>query len=219
MTRQQRNINLTVAVLVALIAIIVALFVNRLTAPPVMTDSQLRLNGAYPLPQPRIVKEFNLQDQHGQPFTQARLQGKWTLVFFGFTHCPDICPATMALLRQFKRLMADETALNTMQIVLLSVDPARDTPEVLKQYINYFDPEFIGVTGEFLALQALATNLNATFYKVPGGGANYQIDHSANVVLINPYGHYHAFYKPQLDPAKMKLTFRAMRAQFNKQTG
>lgn len=214
MASQKTNIRITVAAVVVLISLVVAAFVNRMSQPGYMSDSQLQLNGAYVLPKPRIIKPFDLVDHDGQPFTLAQLEGKWTMLFFGFTNCPDVCPATMAIMRQFKQLMADTDAVNDVQVVLLSVDPARDTPAVLKPYVEYFDPEFIGVTGEFLQLQALAQNLNAAFYKVPGGGENYQIDHTANVVLINPYGHYHGFYKPQLEPAKMKITFRSIHAYF-----
>ncbi len=213
MTKQTRNIRFTVAALCVLIGIIVAGFVNRMLQPSYMTNDQLQLNGAYVLPSPRIIKPFDLIDQNGQAFTLDNLKDKWTMVFFGFTNCPDVCPATLSLMRQFKELMGADNTADNLQIVLVSVDPVRDTPDVLKTYLTYFDDEFIGVTGEFLSLQAFATNLSAAFYKVPGGGQNYQIDHSANVVLVNPYGHYHAFYKPQLEPAKMKITYRSIHSQ------
>lgn len=214
MSSQQRNIRITVAIVVGLIALVVFAFVNRMTQPSYMTDSQLQLNGAYVLPKPRIIKPFSLVDQNGQAFTEAQLRGKWTMLFFGFTNCPDVCPATMALLRQFKILLGDVPEADDLQVVMVSVDPARDTPSVLKPYMAYFDSSFIGLTGEFLAIQAFAANLNAAFYKVPSSDNNYQIDHTANVILINPFGHYHAFYKPQLDQAKMKITYRSMHATF-----
>jgi len=216
MSNQQRNIRVTVAVVVGLIALVVFMFVNRMTQPSYMTDAQLQLNGAYVLPAPRVIKPFDLLDHNGEAFNLSRLEGKWTMLFFGFTNCPDVCPATMALLRQFKLLMGTVPEADDLQVVMMSVDPARDTPAVLKPYVEYFDESFIGVTGDFLGLQALAANLNAAFYKVPGGGENYQVDHTANVILINPYGHYHAFYKPQLDHAKMKITYRSIHATFKR---
>lgn len=216
MSSQQRNIRVTVAIVIGMIALVVFAFVNRMTKPSFMTDSQLQLNGAYVLPKPRVIKPFELVDHNGQAFGLEQLQGKWTMLFFGFTNCPDVCPATMSLLRQLKILMGDVAEADDLQIVMVSVDPARDTPLVLKPYVEYFDESFVGLTGKFLDLQAFAANLNAAFYKVPGGGDNYQIDHTANVVLINPFGHYHGFYKPQLDHVKMKITYRSIHATFKR---
>lgn len=214
MSTQKRNIRVTLVAILVFISIIVGLFVNRMLQPSYLTDDQLRLNGAYLLPTPRIIEPFSLLDQNGEPIGVEKLKGKWTLLFFGFTNCPDVCPATMAVLRQFHELMAESGEQDDYQVVLTTVDPKRDTPEVLKPYIEYFDPSFLGITGEFMALQRLATNLSASFYKVPGEGDDYQVDHSANIVLINPFGHYHGFYKPQLDPAKMKITFRSIAMRF-----
>ena len=97
-------------------------------------------------------------------------------------------------------------------VVMISVDPARDTVPVLAQYVPYFNPEFLGVTGEFLDVHRFATSLNTPFRKVAGQGENYQVDHSANVVLINPRGDYHGFFKAPLDLAKMKVTYRSARS-------
>ena len=94
---------------------------------------------------------------------------------------------------------------------MVSVDPARDTVSVLAEYVPYFNPDFIGVTGDFLDVHRFATALNTPFRKVAGQGENYQVDHSANVVLINPRGDYHGFFKAPLDLAKMKTTYRSAR--------
>jgi protein SCO1/2 len=117
-------------------------------------------------------------------------------------------------MREFKGFMADSDYLVDTQFILASVDPARDTPPVLKQYLNYFDPSFVGITGDFLTLQAFATNLNAAFAKAPGQGEDYLVDHTANVVLVNPYGHYHGFFRGPLDAARMKLTYQSIRMTF-----
>jgi protein SCO1/2 len=103
------------------------------------------------------------------------------------------------------------TEARDTQVVMVSVDPARDTVEQLATYVPYFNPEFIGVTGEFLDIHRFATSLNTPFRKVPGQEENYLVDHSANVVLINPRGDYHGFFKAPLDLAKMKLTYRSAR--------
>jgi protein SCO1/2 len=207
---QARNIKLTVAGLLVIIALIVAGFVHRISLPRGMTESEMKVNGLYLLETPRDIGEFALLDHHGQPFNPARLEGHWSLVFFGFTNCPDVCPTTMAFLNEFMASLEGTEAQDT-QVVMVSVDPARDTVAQLATYVPYFNPDFIGVTGEFLDIHRFATALNTPFRKVAGEDGNYQVDHSANVVLINPRGDYHGFFKAPLDLAKMKTTYRAAR--------
>ena len=115
----------------------------------------------------------------------------------------------MSFLNQLMGELAGTEAEDT-QVVLVSVDPARDTVEQLAGYVPYFNPDFIGVTGEFLDIHRFATALNTPFRKVPGQDENYLVDHSANVVLINPRGDYHGFFKAPLDLAKMKITYRSV---------
>ena len=113
--------------------------------------------------------------------------------------------------RNFVAGLDEDERLDT-QVVMVSVDPARDTVEQLAQYVPFFNPTFIGVTGEFLDIHRFATALNTPFRKVAGSGDDYQVDHSANVVLINPKGDYHGFFKAPLDREKMMKTYRAARA-------
>jgi protein SCO1/2 len=214
--KQSRGIKLTVAALAVFITIIVAGFVHRISMPRVLTATEMQINGLYVMETPRSFGEVNLVDQHGAAFTNERLQGKWTLVFFGFTYCPDICPTTMSFLNDLLGQL-EGTEVEDTEVLMVSVDPARDTVAVLADYMPYFNPEFTGVTGEFLDIHRFATALNTPFRKVPGQGDNYLVDHSANVVLINPRGDYHGFFKSPLDMAKMKLTYRSARAMWDKQ--
>jgi protein SCO1/2 len=207
---QPRRIKLTVAALLALITLIVAGFVHKISLPRVMTDSEMKANGLYLLETPRSLGEFELVDHHGKSFDRDRLEGHWSLVFFGFTHCPDVCPTTMTFLNEFVESLEGTEAQDT-QVVMVSVDPARDTVEQLASYVPYFNPEFTGVTGEFLDIHRFATALNTPFRKVTSDGDNYQVDHGSNVVLINPRGDYHGFFKAPLDLAKMKVTYRSAR--------
>lgn len=209
-TEQRRGVRLTVALVLTFILIVVAGFVHRIGQPRLMSDSEIRANGLYLMDPPRDFGDFSLADHRGEPFTPAFFKDQWTLLFFGFTYCPDICPTTMAFLDQFVGELEGTEAKDT-QVVMISVDPARDTVEQLARYVPYFNAEFTGVTGEFLDLFRFATALNTPFRKVAGQGEDYQVDHSANVVLINPRGHYHGFFKAPLDLAKMKVTYRAAR--------
>jgi len=209
--RQARGVRLTVLALVVFIGVVIASFVHRIQLPRLMSPAEMKINGLYLLDTPRDIGDFRLVDHRGQPFTPAELAGKWTLLFFGYTSCPDVCPTTMAFLARLMEELQGTEAEDT-RVVMVTVDPARDTPERLAGYVPYFNPAFIGVTGEFMDLHRFATALNTPFRKVPGGDAdNYLVDHSANVVLINPRGHYHGFFKPPLDLAKVKGTYRSAR--------
>jgi protein SCO1/2 len=213
MTAQQaRGVKLTVVGMLILIAIVVGSFVNKVSMPRVMTSSELKINGAYMFDTPRALPEFTLLDHNGDVFNKAALRGQWTLVFFGFTHCPDVCPTTMAELGRFVQLLDGLPEQADTRVVMVTVDPARDGVEQLSQYVPYFNPDFLGVTGEFLDIHRFATALNTPFRKVPGQGEDYQVDHSANLVLINPRGDYHGFFKAPLDLGKLKVTYRSVRA-------
>lgn len=214
--RRSRGIRLTVLALLVFITVVIAGFVHRINQPRVMTVTEMKINGLYLHEMPRNFGEIRLLDHHSQAFTRARLQGKWTLVFFGFTYCPDVCPTTMTFLNELVTQLEGTEAEDT-QVVMVTVDPARDTVEQLASYVPYFNPGFIGVTGEFLDIHRFATALNTPFRKVPGQDENYQVDHSANVVLINPRGDYHGFFKAPLDMAKMKVTYRSARALWDRQ--
>ena len=213
--RQARGIKLTVVAIVAFMLVVVGGFVYRIQQPRVMTDSELKVNGAYMFDTPRAIGEFQLLSHRGLPFTPASLQGHWTLIFFGFTHCPDICPTTMSFLNELITEFAGTEVADT-EVVMVTVDPARDTVELLAAYVPYFNPDFTGVTGEFLDIHRFATALNTPFRKTPGQGDDYQVDHSSNVVLINPRGHYHGFFKAPLDLAKMKVTYRSIRVMWDR---
>jgi len=207
---QSRGVKLTVAAVLAFIIVIVAGFVYRIQQPRVMTVAEMKANGFYLLETPRDIGEFELVNHRGEAFTPESLEGQWTLVFFGFTYCPDICPTTMSFLAEFMKELEGTEVADT-EVIMMSVDPARDTVEQLAAYVPYFDPDFTGVTGEFLDLFRVATAMNAPFRKVPGQDENYLVDHGANVVLINPRGDYHGFFKAPLDLAKMKVTYRSAR--------
>ena len=210
---QATNIRRTVALLLVFMLFLVAGFVYRLSVPRGMTEAEMQAEGLFLLETPRRFGELKFTDHHGEAFERSSLQGQWNLVFFGFTYCPDICPTTMALLNEFVGALEPDEREDT-QVVMVTVDPARDSVAKLAEYISFFNLDFVGVTGEFLDIHRFATALNTPFRKVPGQGENYLVDHSANVVLINPRGDYHGFFKTPLNQAKMLTTYRALRQQW-----
>lgn len=138
-------------------------------------------------PDPPTIGAFSLTDADGNTLTEADLRGRWTLLFFGFTHCPDVCPGTLAVLKQVTHKLADDPAFRDHgQVLFVSVDPARDTPEVLKPYIHYFDPAFRAASGDANALAALTRPLGVIYAKVAGPDGDYTMDHTASIFLIDP---------------------------------
>jgi protein SCO1/2 len=146
------------------------------------------------LPEPLPLPEFSLQDHNGDTFNRESFKGQWSLVFFGFTHCPDICPATLQQLSMARAKQAENSRQPFPQILLISVDPERDTPPVLRQYINHFGAGVGGVTGQLDELKKLTTVLGIFFEKSPPATENYGVDHSAVVLLIDPDAHFHALF-------------------------
>ena len=147
------------------------------------------------LPTPRTVTAFRLTAEHGKPFTNSELSGHWSLIFTGYTRCPDVCPTTLNLLKStVTRLGAQADAL---QIVFLSVDPERDTPEALEHYVHYFNPHFRAATGPTAELEILGANLGFVFAKIPGPTPeSYSMDHSAALILVDPQGRVAGYFTP-----------------------
>lgn len=210
-TALQKNIRLTIVGAVVFIALIMTFFVYSITRTRAMSEQEMKANGAFIFEQAREIAPFALIDQNGKPFTKAELKGHWTLMFFGFTFCPDVCPTTLAEMAQAMKVLDKDYVADT-RVVFVSVDPGRDTPAKIKPYIEYFNPAFTGVTGEFLALKRFATELNTPFAKVPGGTPeNYQVEHGSNVVLLNPQGQYAGFFKAPIEAGKLRLTYQSVR--------
>lgn len=149
------------------------------------------------LPSPRPIPEFSLQGTDGEAFTRARFEGRWSVVFVGFTRCPDICPNTMGLLKTVHSKLAEKG--QSLQVVLLSVDPERDTPEALKQYVTYFDPSFLGATGPTSELDKLGAAMGFVYMKSPGATPeSYNVDHSSALILVNPQAQVAGYFTPPL---------------------
>lgn len=212
---QKKKVYRSVFFMLCFIMLVVGLFVNKLTSPVVLTDAELKTKGVFLFENPRSFKDFSLTDYNKNDFTAANLHGKWSLIFFGFTYCPDVCPTTMALLNRFYSKQQEGEFADDLQVVMVSVDPARDTPDKLLSYVKYFNNDFIGVTGEFLDLHRFATQLNIPFAKVPGGGEEYQVQHSGSVAIINPQGHYVGFFRSPLDFSNLNLGYESIRRSRN----
>nr|WP_245763886.1 SCO family protein [Pseudoalteromonas denitrificans] len=145
--------------------------------------------------QARELKPFVLEDQNAKKITNETLQGQWNLLFLGYTHCPDICPLTLAKLNQAYQELSKQYAL---KVWFVSVDPARDLVEKRKQYIEYFNPDFIGATGPHAELFPFVRDLGL-IYAITSGQADdeYSVDHSASIALVDGKGKLRAIFKPE----------------------
>ena len=158
------------------------------------------------LPQPRPIEDFTLTDEAGQPLTLQGLQGHPTLVFFGFTHCPDVCPTTLAKLAQTVKA----AAIPNLSVLLVTVDPARDKPEQLNQYVHAFDPKFKGATGTPAEIDRFSREFGVAVARVDLGGGEYTMDHSAVVFLLDSQGRRVALFTPPFEIPTLAADLRSV---------
>lgn len=181
---------------------------GRRSAPP-----PLDIAGIY-LPDFQPLDEFHLIHHSGQPFTRADLRGKWTFLYFGYSYCPDVCPLTLVELNRLQKRLAEQGADEDTAYVFVSVDPQRDTPQRLREYVTYFNPKFQGVTGPAEELNRLAKPLHVFYQRVADAqnSANYTMDHTSTVILIDPSGRPRAIFTPPQNPERMAADFLKIRA-------
>ncbi len=142
------------------------------------------------LPHPRTVGAFALVDQNGAAFGEAQLSGRPSLLYFGFTHSTDVCPATLAMLARVSR----SNVVPRLRVIFVTLDPARDTPARLDRYVRAFDPRFIGLTGSDRQIDALAARLGIGFERIDLPGGDYTIEDAAVLYLLDAAGHLDAIF-------------------------
>jgi len=211
MTSKNSNFRLIVlAVLVGLISAMAGISMWRVMQGPPQPSNAALLT----LPEPRVIADFALVDDQGEPFSLDNLRGRWSLIFFGFTHCPDVCPSTLYDLKQIHEKLGrmDSDAASGRQVLFVSVDPERDTPEKLQQYVDYFHPDFIGVTGAQEQLAPLTMQLGIA-YRIEeheSGSTQYNVDHSVSILLTDPQGRLRGVFPAPHDTDKMAAELAAV---------
>jgi protein SCO1/2 len=171
-----------------------------------LAQKPLALQSGTALPEARALAPFQLTDLHGRPFGNAALLGHPSLVFFGFTYCPDVCPTTLATLREVQR----QRPLAGLQVLFITVDPERDTAATLTHYLGAFSPEFVGLYGSTGTLGPLMGSLGAIAVKQPLPDGGYTIDHSATLYLIDRRGRMAAVFSPPFAAAALSADLRRM---------
>ena len=215
--KRDKAVKKTVYIAVASVAVVLGLTFNKFINKPSRTPEQLSQMGTVLFETPRAVDWQNLQSHKGQNFSNDNLKGGWTMVYFGYTFCPDICPITLSQLNKLDtKLKKDEPELaKKMRYVMVSVDPRRDTVEKLNGYVPHFNPDFVGITGGMKDIHNLAVQMNIPYTPVVEPEDEYYlVDHGANIAVINPKGDYHGFIRPPLEPEKLAKVMKAIDEQF-----
>jgi len=199
--------------------ILVMVVTYVLTKPP---ERPAELEGVL-RPDFRLLLPFKLTDQNNAVFDEKRLLNKWTFVFFGYTSCPDVCPATLYVLKEIHDLLIDESGGSTnnepaddTQMVFVSVDPARDTPEKLAKYISYFNKDFIGVTSDKTEIDKLAKQFGAGYILEDKNAAgDYNVAHTSAIFLIDPYGRLVANFSQPHQATTITSQYKKIRQYFS----
>lgn len=197
------NRAILLLVIVALAAGLGLLAAQRFfTAPPVARMPDVR--SVTLLPVPRALPAFSLQQSDGTPLSGEELKGHWTLVFLGFTHCPDICPTTLAQLSSVQKQWQSIPKAQRPQVLFVSADPERDSPELTGRYAHAFNPDTLAATASIPQLEQFARSLSMVFMKAPGPSGradDYSIDHSAGFAVLDPQARMAGVIQPPFDVA------------------
>ena len=196
-------------VIIAVLATAAGIWSARLVLQRPVVEDEL---AATRFPVARTVQPFALIDHNHEVFDNAALQQRWSFVFFGYTYCPDVCPTTLSVLNSIAQRLQDVDEDEDIRFVMVTVDPQRDTPERLAEFVTYFNGDFLGVTGSDQALEQLTSQLGILYNRVESepGSENYLVDHTAAVFLFDPDGRYHAVFTPPLSAENIASDFRKM---------
>jgi len=209
-----KPVSKNLIIIVIFIVTVLGLFINKLTTPRTLSNDELLVNGLFLFDQPKDISDFEFYSSDQASFTKSDLIGNWTLMYFGFTNCPDECPTTMYQLSKLIRILREKNFdLNNKQWVLVSIDPERDTPEMIDKYAKGFDQGFLGVSNARPMLLSLATQLSVN--NVMPNHANH-MDHSHldnhvnNIILLNPKGQFAGIFRPPFEVSRLSLTYQSV---------
>jgi len=167
------------------------------------------------LPQPKPLEDFSLTDQESRPLDRDALKGHWTFVAFGYTHCPDICPTLMATFDAVEKALAKTPNDPQPNFLFVSVDPERDTPERLGEYVGFFNPRIRGATASHEVLRPLTAQLGVLYQRseAPESAMGYLVDHSATILLLDPQARLSAIFSSPHNPETIAEDFRTISSQ------
>ena len=181
------------------------LFAYFQSLPSLLQKKPTLLTGKI-LTRPMELDNFELIDQNNQTFNSESLKGNWTILFFGYTNCPDVCPTTIYKLAEVKNDVNQNLPSKNFNTVLVTLDPDRDTPERLDEYIGYFDESMLGVTGTYKNIQSFASNLSV-FYQRINKDEGYDFNHTASIFVFNQDGSLFATMSPATSVSELRDDF------------
>lgn len=208
MTRKQLLATVCAMALIAVLGMGVGYYTSRDSA----RNSNPGIQGLL-WPNPKQLEPFTTVDDSGNAFGLDRLQGKWSFLFFGYTHCPDVCPITLTVFNQILQQLADEDKTGQVQMIFVTVDPARDTPQRLQEYVKYFNSRIIGLGGTDEQLISLAAQIGIVYLageQSPGG--EYYVDHTASILLVDPRGRLVSVFSPPHEAGNIIARYRQIRS-------
>lgn len=187
--------NSAFARMIFIISAVIALVVGVMSYQLLFAPKEMQMMRTFG--EPRAIAPFEGKTHNGETFNQESFVGKWSIVFFGFTTCPDVCPTAMSNINQVMQKLPEEIASST-QVVMVSVDPERDTLERLNKYVPAFNKDFIGINAGLEETRKLTESIGVTFYKIPGHDDpdNYLVEHTARWFVIDPLGRRYALLTP-----------------------
>ena len=198
-----------VAILIVALAAGLGLWAGQRWFMPKPAQSVALASGVL-FPQARTLPAFSLDGGDGTPIDAAALSGHWTLVFLGFTHCPDVCPTTLAQLAAAEKKWASLPEGKRPRILFVSADPERDSAKLTADYARHFSPTAIGATADATRLDPFVRSLGMVYMKADLGNGDYSIDHSPTIALLDPEAKFAGFIRPPLDPAKIGADLLAL---------
>ena len=207
------TIKNNILLIVIFMITVLGLFINKLTTPRVLSNNELLSNGLYLFDIPKKISDFTFYSANKVKFSKSDLIGKWTLMYFGFTRCPDECPTTMyQMSKLIKVLREKDFPLDNKQWVLVSIDPERDSPEEINKYAKGFDEEFIGVSNIRPMLINLATQLSVNNIMPNDDSMDHSHldNHVNNIILLNPEGEFAGIFRPPFDVSRLSLTYQSV---------
>ncbi len=206
-------INRNLILIALFIIIVMSLFISKLTTPRVLNNNERDRNGLFLFEKPKQISDFEFFSSDSS-FTKSDLIGKWTLMYFGFSRCPDECPTTMYQLSKLIKVLKEKNyQLDNKQWVLVSIDPERDSPKIIDNYAKGFDEDFIGVSNTRPMLLSLATQLsvNNVMPSNSHGMEHKHLDnHANNIILLNPDGDFAGIFRPPFDISRLSLTYQSV---------
>jgi protein SCO1/2 len=178
-----------------------------------LAPTPAKLENAVLYPQPRAVPEFHLTQADGHPLSLDDWRGHWNVVYFGYTNCPDVCPTTLATFKQAWKDLGQRNLSGRVRFDFISVDPERDTPEHLRQYVAFFSPDFIAATGSDQELTPLSRALGLIYSRTTAANGNIQVDHSGSAIIIDPQGRLVGMFRPPFVASAMSADLAALIAE------